>query len=89
MVEYNHDVISFNADTVIKGNHGVIVSVYVTKTGSSGSKCIFKNGTTTSGTAEFTIFSEQQGTYVGINRRFEAGIFADITGDAEYTVVYK
>ena len=30
-----------------------------------------------------------QGSYVGINRRFEDGIFADITGNAEYTVVFK
>ncbi len=89
MVEYNHNVVSFNADTTIKGAHGVIVSVYVTKTGSSGSKCIFKNGTSGSGATEFTIFSENQGTYVGINRRFEDGIFADITGNAEYTVVFK
>jgi hypothetical protein len=89
MVELNHNVISFNADTAIKGAHGVIVNVYVSKTGSSGSKCVFKNGTSSSGAAEFTIFSEQQGTYVGINRRFEDGIFADITGNAEYTVVFK
>jgi hypothetical protein len=89
MVELNHNVISFNADTAIKGAHGVIVNVYITKTGSSGSKCVFKNGTSSSGAAEFTIFSEQQGTYVGINRRFEDGIFADITGNAEYTVVFK
>ena len=89
MVEYNHNVVSFNADTTIKGAHGVIVSVYVTKSGSSGAKCIFKNGTSGSGTAEFTIFSEEQGTYVGINRRFEDGIFADITGNAEFTVVFK
>ena len=89
MVELNHNVISFNADTAIKGAHGVIVNVYVSKTGSSGSKCVFKNGTSSSGSAEFTIFSEQQGTYVGINRRFEDGIFADITGNAEYTVVFK
>ena len=89
MVEYNHNVVSFNADTVVKAAHGVIVNVYVSKTGSSGSKCIFKNCTSASGTAEFTIFSENQGTYVGINRRFENGIFADITGTAEYTVVFK
>jgi hypothetical protein len=89
MVELNHNVTSFNADALIKGDHGVVVSIYVTKTGTSGSKRVLKNGTSTSGTAEFTIFSEQQGTYVGINRRFESGIFADITGDAEYTIVFK
>ena len=89
MVELNHNVISFNSDTLIKGAHGVIVNVYISKTGSGSDKVIFKNGTTSSGTAEFTIFTAAQGTYVGINRRFESGIFADVTGSAEITVVFK
>ena len=33
MVELNHNVVSFNSDTLIKGSHGVLVNVYV----SSGS----------------------------------------------------
>jgi|TARA_Y100001951_G_scaffold86242_1_gene76552 hypothetical protein len=89
MVELNHNVVSFNSDTLIKGAHGVIVCVYVSKTGSGSDKVVFKNGTTSSGTAEFTIFTAAQGTYVGINRRFESGIFADVTGSAEITVVFK
>ena len=89
MVELNHNVVSFNSDTLIKGAHGVVVGVFVTKVGSGSDKVIFKNGTSGSGTAEFTIFTAAQGTYVGINRRFEAGIFADITGSAEWTVVFK
>ena len=89
MVEYNHNVVSFNSDTLIKGAHGVIVCVYVSKVGSGSDKVVFKNGTTSSGTAEFTIFTAAQGTYVGINRRFESGIFADVTGSAEITVVFK
>tara|TARA_R110002020_G_scaffold385655_2_gene596560 strand:+ start:227 stop:493 length:267 start_codon:yes stop_codon:yes gene_type:complete len=88
MVEYNHNVVSFNADTQIKGAHGVVVAVFCTKKGSSGAKCILKNGDT-SGTAEFTIFGEIEGNYQDINRRFESGIFADITGSAEWTVVFK
>ena len=89
MVELNHNVVSFNSDTLIKGAHVVIVNVYISKTGSGSDKVIFKNGTTSSGTAEFTIFTAAQGTYVGINRRFESGIFADVTGSAEITVVFK
>ena len=89
MVELNHNVVSFNSDTLIKGAHGVIVNVYISKTGSGSDKLVFKNGTTSSGTAEFTIFTAAQGTYVGINRRFESGIFADVTGSAEITVVFK
>ena len=38
---------------------------------------------------EFTIFGEIEGNYQDINRRFESGIFADVTGSAEYTVVFK
>ena len=89
MVELNHNVVSFTSDTLIKGAHGVIVNVYISKTGSGSDKVVFKNGTTSSGTAEFTIFTAAQGTYVGINRRFEDGIFADCTGSAEITVVFK
>ena len=89
MVELNHNVVSFNSDTLIKGAHGVIVNVYISKTGSGSDKVVFKNGTPSSGTAEFTIFTAAQGTYVGINRRFESGIFADVTGSAEITVVFK
>ncbi len=89
MVELNHNVISFNADTAVKGSHGVVVAVFCSKKGSSGAKCIFKNGTSTSGAAEFTIFGETEGNYQDINRRFESGIFADVTGSAEWTVVFK
>ena len=89
MVELNHNVVSFNSDTLIKGSHGVVVGVFITKTGSGSDKVVFKNGTSTSGTAEFTIFTATQGTYVQINRRFETGIFADVTGSAEVTVVFK
>jgi len=89
MVELNHNVVSFNSDTLIKGGHGVVVGVFITKLGSGSDKVIFKNGTDASGTAEFTIFTALQGTYVQINRRFENGIFADCTGSAEVTVVFK
>ena len=89
MVELNHNVVSFNADTLIKGDHGVVVAVFCTLKGSSGAKCILKNGTSGSGTAEFTIFGEIEGNYQNIHRRFESGIYADITGSAEWTVVFK
>ena len=88
MVELNHNVISFNADTAIKGSHGVVVAVFCSKKGSSGAKCVLKNGDA-SGSVEFTIFGEIEGNYQDINRRFEEGIYADITGSAEYTVVFK
>ena len=71
MVELNHNVVSFNSDTLIKGNHGVLVAVFVTKKGSGSNKIEFRNGTTASATPiECTIFTAAQGTYVGINRRF-------------------
>ena len=89
MVELNHNVVSINSDTLIKGSHGVLVNVYVSKVGSGSNKVEFRNGTTGSAPVEFTIFTAAQGTYVGINRRFEDGIYADCTGNAEVTVVFK
>jgi len=89
MVELNHNVVSFNSDTIVKGGHGVVVAVFVTKVGSGSNKVEFRNGTTASAPVEFTIFTAAQGTYVGINRRFEAGIFADCDGSAEVTAVFK
>ena len=88
MVELNHNVLSFNSDTAIKGSHGVVVAVFCSKKGSSGAKCVLKNGGA-SGATEFTIFGEIEGNYQDINRRFEDGIYADITGSAEWTVVFK
>jgi len=89
MVELNHNVVSFNSNTLIKGSHGVVVNVYVSKVGSGSDKVEFRNGTTASAPVEFTIFTAAQGTYVGINRRFEDGIYAKCTGSAEVTTVFK
>ena len=90
MVELNHNVVSFNSDTLIKGGHGVLVSVFVTKVGTGSNKVEFRNGTTASATPiECTIFTAAQGSYSNINRRFEDGIFADCAGSAEVTVVFK
>ena len=89
MVELNHNVVSFNSDTIIKGGHGVVVGVFVTKVGSGSNKVEFRNGTTASDPVEFTIFTAAQGTYLGINRIFESGIFADCDGSAEVTVIFK
>ena len=89
MVELNHNVVSFNSDTIVKGGHGVVVGVFVTKVGSGSNKVQFRNGTTASDPVEFTIFTAAQGTYLGINRRFENGIFADCDGSAEVTVIFK
>ena len=89
MVELNHNVVSFNSDTIVKGGHGVVVGVFVTKVGTGSNKVEFRNGTTASDPLEFTIFTAAQGTYLGINRRFESGIFADCDGSAEVTVIFK
>ena len=90
MVELNHNIVSFNADTLIKGNHGVLVAVFCTKKGSSGAKCQFRNGLDATATPiECTIFGEIEGNYQNLHRRFATGIFADITGTAEWTVVFK
>ena len=90
MVELNHNVVSFNSDTLIKGSHGVLVAVFVTKKGSGSNKIEFRNGTTDSATPiEFTIFAAIEGNYQNVHRRFENSIFADCDGSAEVTVVFK
>jgi len=90
MVELNHDVKDVSADVLVKGNHGVIVAVHVTKVGASGDKIELRNGTSTSDTLEFTVFGESIQNVQDINRRFESGIYADVTGTtARYLIVYK
>jgi len=90
MVELNHNIVSFNSDTLIKGDHGVLVAVFVTKKGTGSNKVEFRNGTTASATpVECTIFTAIEGNYQNIHRRFENGIFADCDGAAEVTVVFK
>tara|TARA_B100001750_G_C15500830_1_gene597065 strand:- start:274 stop:543 length:270 start_codon:yes stop_codon:yes gene_type:complete len=89
MVELNHNVANINADGIVKGGHGVVVAVHVTKAGSSGAKIILKNGVAGGAAAEFTVFGEAVGDYENIHRRFENGIYADVTGSAEYLIVFK
>ena len=89
MVELNHNVVNINADGLIKGSHGVIVNVHVSKAGSSGAKLQLRNGTTNSAPVEFTVFGEDAVAYLNIHRRFEAGIYADVTGSAEYLIIFK
>lgn len=90
MVELNHNIVNVNSDTLVKGGHGVITGVHVTKAGSSGAKIELKNGTDATGSVEFTVFGENAAQNINdINRRFEDGIFADVTGSAEYVIVFK
>ena len=89
MVELNHNVANVNADALVKGGHGVIVAVHVSKKGSSGAKVELKNGTTSGAPVELTIFGEDIQDVDDIHRRFENGIYADVTGSAEYIIVFK
>ena len=89
MTELNHNVVNINSDTLIKGAHGVIVAVKVMKAGASGAKIELRNGTTGSAGIEFTVFGEDVQDLGSINRRFEAGIYADVTGAAEYLIIFK
>ena len=45
----NHNVVSFNANTLAKGSHGVIVAIYCTKE-HAGAKLEVINGTNAAGT---------------------------------------
>tara|TARA_R100000406_G_scaffold71336_5_gene51611 strand:- start:1191 stop:1466 length:276 start_codon:yes stop_codon:yes gene_type:complete len=91
MVEMNHNAVTIGAsDTTIKSGHGVVVAVHVTLIGSSGDKLVLRNGTTNSDPIEFEVHGEAVQNIIQINRRFEDGIRADVTGNtARYLIVYK
>ena len=58
----NHNVVSFNANTLAKGTHGVIVAIYCTKE-HSGAKLEVINGLNAAGTVEFEVYgSSTHGT---------------------------
>ena len=89
MVELNHNVANINADGVVKGGHGVVVGVKVMKAGATGAKIDLRNGTAGTDPIEFTVFGENVQDLGNINRRFEDGIYADVTGSAEYLIIFK
>ncbi len=88
MVTENHNVVSFNANTLAKGSHGVIVAIYCTKE-HAGAKLEVINGTNAAGTVEFEVFGSSIQSVFNINRRLEDGIFLKVTNAAEWIVVFK
>ena len=84
----NHNVVSFNSNTLAKGTHGVIVAIYCTKE-HSGAKLEVINGTTAGGTVEFEIHGASIQSVFNINRRLENGIFMKVTNAAEWVAVFK
>jgi hypothetical protein len=84
----NHNVVSFNANTLAKGSHGVIVAIYCTKE-HAGAKLEVINGTNAAGTVEFEVFGSSIQSVFNINRRLEDGIFLKVTNAAEWVVVFK
>ena len=86
----NHNAKDVAASGVVKAGHGVIVSVHVTKAGASGDKVVFRNGDANTDTVEFSVYGEGYQNIEDIYRRFENGIFAEVTGStAKYLVVFK
>ena len=92
----NHNVVSFNSNTLAKGIHGVIVAIYCTKKGTTGAKLEVINGITAGGAVEFEVYGEDIQSVFNINRRLENGIFFKITAggggsasDAEWVAVFK
>ena len=85
----NHNVVSFNANTLLKGGHGVIVAIYCTKSGGVGAKLEIINGIVAGGTVEFEVYGEAIQSVFNINRRLEDGIFMKVTGAAEWIAVFK
>ena len=84
----NHNVVSFNANTLAKGGHGVIVAIYCTKE-AAGAKWEVINGLNAAGTVEFEVFGSSIQSVFNINRRLEEGIFLKVTAAAEWIVVFK
>ena len=84
----NHNVVSFNTNTLAKGSHGVIVAIYCTKE-HAGAKLEVINGTNAAGTVEFEVFGSSTQSVFYINRRLEDGIFLKVTNAAEWIVVFK
>ena len=84
----NHNVVSFNANLLAKGSHGVIVAIYCTKE-AAGAKLEVINGTTAGGTVEFTVYGSSIQSVFNINRRLENGIYLKVTNAAEWIVVFK
>ena len=90
MTYTNHNVKDIAASGTVKAGHGVMVAVYVTKAGASGDKLVFHNGVDASATVEFTVYGEGVQHVQDVFRRFEAGIYAEVTGStAKYIIVYK
>jgi hypothetical protein len=84
----NHNVVSFNTNTLLKGGHGVIVAIYCTKE-AAGAKLEVINGITSAGTVEFEVYGASIQSVFNINRRLEEGIFMKVTNAAEWVAVFK
>ena len=85
----NHNVVSFNSNTLLKGGHGVIIAIYCTKAGASGAKLEIINGIISGGAVEFEVYGEAIQSVFNINRRLENGIFMKVIGAAEWVAVFK
>ena len=91
MVELNHDVKNIHTSGIVKGGHGVVYAVYVIETSGSNSTLTLRNGTDSSAPEIFHIHGHHILRFENINRRFENGIYAHMTGStgAEYLIVYR
>ena len=85
----NHNVVSFNTNTLLKGGHGVIVAIYCTKKGTTGAKLEVINGLLATAPVEFEVYGEDIQSVFNINRRLEEGIFMKVTNAAEWVAVFK
>ena len=85
----NHNVVSFNTNTLAKGTHGVIVAIYCTKKGTTGAKLEVINGLNAGGTVEFEVYGSSIQSVFNINRRLEDGIFLKVTNAAEWIAIFK
>lgn len=87
----NHAVKNIETSQLVKGGHGVVFAIYVIETSGSNATLTLRNGTDSSAPEEFHIHGHHILRMEHINRRFENGIYAHLTGatGAEYLIVYK
>ena len=84
----NHNVVSFNTNTLAKGTHGVIVAIYCTKE-AANAKLEVINGLLSTDPVEFTVYGSSIQSVFNINRRLENGIYLKVTNAAEWIAVFK
>jgi len=80
---------SVTASQTVKVGHTIVKAVYVTKSGASGSKAEFRDGTLDTDLIVFTVEGEAVQSLPNIDGRFANGVRVTVTTGGSYLVVYE